>query len=145
MNDGPGRRSVLAGVAVGVGFAVAGCLGSDNGDDSYGGWLRNANNVEDTVDRTGQEETRVAVGAESGFSFDPAAVRVSTGTTVVWEWTSFGGNHNVVEENEVFESELLFDEGETFSHTFAESGVYRYVCTPHQGRGMLGVVEVVDE
>ena len=138
------RRSVLAGVAA---IATAGCLGGSDGDiesDTYGDWFRGANNFEGTVDRTDRSEVTVAVGAGDGFAFDPAAVRVSTGTTVRWEWTGRGAQHNVVEEDGVFESELYFDEGETFSHTFDEPGVYRYVCTPHQTQGMLGAVEVVD-
>jgi len=138
------RRSVLAGVAA---IATAGCLGGSEEDiesDTYGDWFRGANNFEGTVDRTDRSEVTVAVGAGDGFAFDPAAVRVSTGTTVRWEWTGRGAQHNVVEEDGVFESELYFDEGETFSHTFDEPGVYRYVCTPHQTQGMLGAVEVVD-
>jgi len=138
------RRSVLAGVAA---IATAGCLGGSEEDiesDTYGDWFRGANNFEGTVDRTDRSEVTVAVGAGDGFAFDPAAVRVSTGTTVRWEWTGRGAQHNVVEEDGVFESELYFDEGETFSHTFDEPGVYRYVCTPHQTQGMLGAVEVVE-
>lgn len=133
------RRTVLGATASGLAVSLAGCLGDD--DD----WLETANGYQGTVDRTGRAETQVAVGAGSGLSYDPAAIRVSQGTTVVWEWTSFGGSHNVVEENGVFESELMSSEGETFSHTFTEPGFYRYICTPHQTQGMLGVVEVVDE
>ena len=144
MNDALDRRAVLAAVAGGIG-ATAGCLGGTGEDGPYDGWLSNANNFEEVVDRTGRDEVQVAVGAGSGLSFDPVAVRISPGTTVRWEWTSFGGGHNVVEEDGVFESELLFEDGSTFSHTLDEPGVYRYVCTPHQTQGMLGVVEVVDE
>jgi len=148
MDDTPRRRPVVAAIAGGLVATIAGCLGGGSDgeieSDTYGSWFRGANNFEGTVDRTGRDEVAVSVGSGSGFSFDPAALRVSTGTTVVWEWTSFGGGHNVVEENGVFESELYYDEGETFSHTFEEPGVYRYVCTPHQTQGMLGAVEVVE-
>ncbi|MFO7833032.1 MAG: halocyanin domain-containing protein [Halohasta sp.] len=138
------RRSVLAGLAA---ITTAGCLGGSEEDiesDTYGDWFSGANNFEGTVDRTDRSELTVDVGAGDGFAFDPAAVRVSVGTTIRWEWTGRGGQHNVVEADEVFESELYFDEGETFSYTFDEPGVYRYVCTPHQTQGMLGAVEVVD-
>jgi len=144
MFQGSSRRTVLAGVAA---VLTAGCLGGSEGDiesDTYGDWFRGANNFEGTIDRTDRSELTVVVGADSGLAFDPAAVRVSAGTTVVWEWTGRGGQHNVAEEDGVFESDLYFDEGETFSHTFDEPGVYRYVCTPHQTQGMLGAVEVVD-
>lgn len=142
MDDAPRRRAVLTALAGGVVAATAGCLAGDS--EPADQWLSNANNYDGMVDRTGQETVTVAVGAVDGFSFDPAAVRVTTGTTVRWEWTSFGGAHNVIEENTRFESELLSGDGETFSHTFTEPGLYQYVCTPHQTRGMLGVVEVVD-
>jgi len=145
MNEAPRRRSLLTALAGGIAVATAGCLGGDRSDEPYNGWLRGANNFEGTVDRTGQGEVTVGVGAGSGLSFDPAAVRITTGTTVVWEWSSFGGGHNVIEDNGRFESEIMFDEGETFTHTFTEPGVYKYVCTPHQTQGMLGVVEVVDQ
>lgn len=142
MDEAPRRRTVLAAVAGGVVAATAGCLGGDDGTAED--WLSNANNYDGMVDRTGQETVTVAVGAGSGLSFDPAGVRVTTGTEVLWEWTSFGGGHNVVEENGAFESDLLSGEGETFTHTFSEPGLYRYVCTPHQTQGMVGAVEVVD-
>jgi halocyanin-like protein len=143
MDEAPRRRTVLAAVAGGVVAATAGCLGGDDGTPED--WLSNANNYDGMVDRTGQDTVTVAVGAGSGLSFDPAAVRVTTGTTVRWEWTSFGGGHNVVEENGAFESDLLSGEGETFTQTLSDPGLYRYLCTPHQTQGMLGVVEVVDE
>ncbi|WP_253736765.1 halocyanin domain-containing protein [Halohasta salina] len=144
MSERSSRRSVLAGIAV---VATAGCLGGSEADlesDTYGDWFRGANNFAGTVDRTDRSAVTVDVGAGDGFAFDPAAIRVSVGTTVRWEWTGRGGQHNVVEEDGVFESEYYFDEGETFSHTFGEPGVYRYVCTPHQTQGMLGAVEVVE-
>jgi halocyanin-like protein len=143
MDEAPRRRAVLTAAASGIAAATAGCLGGDGGTTEQ--WLSNANNYDGMVARTGQETVTVAVGAVDGLSFDPAAVRITTGTEVLWEWTSFGGGHNVAEENGVFESEIQSGEGETFSHTFTDSGQYRYVCTPHQTQGMLGVVEVVDE
>jgi len=138
------RRSILAGVAA---VTTAGCLDGSDEDiqsETYGDWFRRANNFEGTVDRTDRSDVTVDVGAGSGLAFGPAAVRISVGTTVRWEWTGRGGQHNVVEEDGVFESDLYFDEGETFSHTFDGPGVYRYVCTPHQTQGMLGAVEVVE-
>jgi halocyanin-like protein len=87
----------------------------------------------------------VTVGAQGNggyLAFDPAAVRVSSGTTVTWEWTGQGGSHNVVAEDGSFESELVAEEGHTFSHTFEESGAYRYYCQPHETLGMNGAVVV---
>lgn len=125
---------------------LAGCLGADDDreEDIYGDWFTNANNFDGTVDHTDKDETTVQVGAAAGFAFDPAAIRVETGTTVVWEWTGEGGHHDVAEEDGAFESQLVDEEGHTFSHTFDETGLYRYVCNPHKNNGMVGAVQVVD-
>ncbi|TKX75228.1 halocyanin domain-containing protein [Halorubrum sp. GN11_10-6_MGM] len=129
--------------------------GSDGGDGGsggdtqylseepdYGGWLEGANNYEQTVDATGQDEVTVSVGAGDGLSFGPAAVAVSSGTTVVWEWTGEGGGHNVSAESGDFESETVTEGGHTFEYTFEETGVHEYACTPHSSVGMKGAVVV---
>jgi halocyanin-like protein len=86
---------------------------------------------------------RVGTKANGGnFGFTPAAVRVDAGTAVGWEWTGKGGSHNVVDEDGAFESELVNEEGHSFAHTFEESGVSLYFCTPHKGVGMKGAVIV---
>ena len=148
MDELPRRRTVLGAISGGLTVAVAGCLGSDDEEieaDTYGSWFQGARNFEGTVDETDSDEVTVAVGAGQGLSYDPAAVRITTGTTVVWEWTGLGGSHDVVEAEGVFESDRYVEEGHSFSHTFEEPGVYRYVCTPHQAQGMLGAVDVVEE
>jgi halocyanin-like protein len=159
------RVGALAGVA-----SVAGCSGgggsggsenaendeSDENDESGGGggsgdssayeaWLDDAPNYDGTAaDRTGQETVTVTVGAGNGLVYEPAAVEVSPGTTVVWEWTGRGGQHNVREESGAFESELASTEGTTYERTFDAPGVVRYYCVPHQAVGMKGVVDVVE-
>jgi halocyanin-like protein len=138
------RRGFLAALGVaGVG-SLAGCLESTDGGP-YGGYLAAANEFEETVDHTGNSEVTVNVGGGSGLAFVPAAVEVSPGTTVVWEWTGRGGRHNVVDEDGAFESEYYVSEGQTFEHTFEDSGVVKYYCAPHKSSGMLGVVEVVEQ
>jgi len=107
--------------------------------------MEDVGNYDGVTDETGSSEVTVSVGAEGNggnFAFAPSAVRVSTGTTVVWEWTGQGAQHNVAAEDADFESELSQEEGFTFEHTFEESGTYRYVCTPHRSLGMKGVVVV---
>lgn len=158
-NDGLSRRTVvkLAGIAA-VPVTIAGCAGDDGdgaddgGDDAefiddeadYDGWLDDASSYDGTLDYTGEDEVTVMVGAGSdGFQFDPAAIRIDEGTTVIWEWTGDGGGHNVVDTDGAFESDMQTDEGATFEHTFDETGVYTYVCTPHENQEMKGAVDVV--
>jgi len=121
--------------------------GGSGGPAGYGDWFEDVGNYEGTRDLRGQDEVTVSVGAgENGLLFDPPAILVDPGTTVVWEWTGAGGGHNVVEENGAFDSgEPAAEEGTTFEHTFADAGdgdVFRYVCEPHQSVGMKGAVAV---
>ena len=87
----------------------------------------------------------VQVGAQAnggGFGFSPAAVAVSPGTTVVWEWTGEGGSHDVQAKDGSFASELTDESGHTFSRTFDATGTTRYYCMPHKTMGMKGAVVV---
>ena len=146
------RRRILrgAGAALAAG-ALTGCTGGSGGSDadSVDGHLSagDANNYDGTVvDVTGESEVTVAVGAGNGLAFDPAAVRVDAGTTVTWEWTGRGGQHNVVSGRESaseFESDLTGEQGATFRQTF-ESGPQLYFCNPHRARGMYGAVAVAE-
>jgi halocyanin-like protein len=130
------RRELLAAVGAATAVGLAGCTGVllPGGDDGDA----------EPVDRTGEETVSVAVGADGGLSFAPAALRVDVGTTVVWEWTGVGGSHNVVDRGGAFESDLAAAEGHAFEHEFATPGTYEYLCTPHQTQGMEGTVEVVE-
>jgi len=159
------RRTVLRGVgAVAVTGALAGCGGDSGGGDDGGDgggdggddggdqaevpsevddYLSEANNYEGSAaDETNSDSVSVDVGAGGqGIAFGPAAVRVSTGTTVTWEWTGNGGAHNVVAEDETFDSGSTQSDG-TFEYTFDEAGNYNYYCTPHKGSGMKGAIIV---
>ena len=157
------RRAVLGGT-VAVATGLAGCSGggtasgaADSTDGAAGdgegtgtteavaAYLSNAGNYDGVVDETGASEVTVTVGSEANgghFGFAPAAVRVSTGSSVVWEWTGLGSTHNVVAEDGSFESKLVAEEGHTFSRTFAEPRTVEYYCTPHRTMGMKGVVVV---
>jgi halocyanin-like protein len=144
------RRGFLAaagGVAAAgatAGAAAVPAAAQDGGPD-YGGWFDGVSNFDGTVDRTGREEVTVAVGSEANggsYGFDPPAVRVDPGTTVVWEWTGEGSVHNVVDEAGGFESDLTDEAGHTFEHTFESSALYKYACVPHRSLGMKGAVVV---
>ncbi|USZ67233.1 halocyanin domain-containing protein [Halorussus salilacus] len=119
--------------------------GDSGGSEDFGGWLDGVENYDGVVDETGSDEVSVAVGAQGnggGFAFDPAAVRVDSGTTVVWEWTGDGGQHNVAHTDGEFESETVSEKGHTFEHTFEESGTFEYSCVPHETMGMKGAIVV---
>jgi serine/threonine-protein kinase len=158
MRDLSRRRFVHGtGAAMAVG-ALAGCSGNGNGngdgDDgappqAIDDHLSGANGYDGSIaDMTGESEVSIDVGAGSNaIAFDPAAVRISAGTTVVWEWTGDGGGHNVasVEGSESdFNSDIVDEEGHTFEQSFDDTGVQLYVCEPHKAQGMKGAIDVVE-
>jgi len=145
------RRGFLRAAGTGVAGAAVGAGTTSSvvaQEAPYEGYLSSVDNFDGTTaDMTGQDEVTIAVGAEGnggGFAFDPPAVQVDPGTTVVWEWTGAGGQHNVLGEAGSFESDLVEEEGFTFEHTFDSEGVVKYFCQPHKALGMKGVVAVGD-
>ncbi|QSG06627.1 halocyanin domain-containing protein [Halapricum desulfuricans] len=144
------RRDFLRATAGGAGaLAASGSAAAQAAEQpDYGGYLDSANGFGgSTTDLRGQEEVTIAVGAGSdGYAFDPAAVWVDPGTTIVWEWTGRGGDHNVVGESVEFTSgDPVGEEGYTYEQTFEESGIVTYYCSPHENLGMLGAVAVGDD
>ena len=155
MTDLSRRRFVQGtGSALAVG-TLAGCTGNGNGNggvpQDIDNHLSDANNYEGSLeDMTGESEVTVDVGTGSnGYAFDPAAVRVSSGTTVTWEWTGKGGAHNVASvegsETEFNSGESVEGEDNEYEQPFDSAGSQLYVCEPHTAQGMKGAIEVVEE
>jgi plastocyanin len=63
------------------------------------------------------------------FSFTPAALTVTAGTTVTWK-NEDDSPHRIGDKDGTFKSAAL-DTDDTFSHTFAAPGEYPYICTIH--------------
>lgn len=158
------RDYVRAAGLLGIGglMALSGCSasgartsGSRSGEagaalepePDYGDWFEGVSNYDVTVDRRGEDSVTVRVGAPGNmgaFGFGPAAMAVSPGTTVVWEWTGRGGGHNVVADDGSFSSGALVDAAShTYVHRLDDPGVHRYVCEPHRAMGMHGAVVVL--
>jgi halocyanin-like protein len=138
------RRGFLTAVAGAAATATA--AGTAAAQASFGGWMSDVGNYSEVEDATGQDEVTITVGAEGNggaYAFGPPAVQVDPGTTVVWEWTGEGGQHNVVaEEGGDFESDLTAEAGFTFEQTLDSEGTIKYFCQPHRALGMKGVVVV---
>lgn len=113
----------------------------------FGGWLDGVDGGFE--DARGESDVTVEVGADGNdgaFAFSPAGLWIDPGTTVTWEWTGAGGQHNVhAQEGADFESELSDEEGHTFEHTFEDEGIVTYQCDPHASLGMKGAVGVGEE
>ncbi len=115
----------------------------------YGDWFSDVDNFDGTTENlTGQDAVEVEVGAQGNggtFAFAPPAVRVSPGTTVMFNWTS--NTHNVLVEQQPdgggWEGySPIENTGFTYEHTFETPGVYTYYCEPHLSLGMKGAVVV---
>ena len=72
------------------------------------------------------------------FSFSPAQITVSTGTTVRWT-NNDDIPHTVVSNDKVFKSTVLDTDGQ-FTYTFTKPGTYPYFCSIHPK--MTGTVVV---
>lgn len=144
----------LGALAVAGTTGLAGCSGVSAEPDSYispepayDGWFDGVRTYRGTHDLRGRPAVTVDVGAGNSlgyFTFAPAAVAVSPGTTVTWTWSGKGGAHDVVALESAFRSPLTDRPDATFVHTFDAPGVYRYYCTPHRGMGMRGAVVVLE-
>lgn len=136
------RRWILGTAPI---LMTAGCLGGEGPEaETYGNWFRNSNNYQGTQDLTDASQVTIGVGVGGGRAYGPAAAQITVGTTVQWEWTGKGGQHNVLDEDRVFESVLTAEAGHTFTTVIDQPGVYRYYCTPHQPTGMVGALQVVE-
>lgn len=144
--------------------SLAGCLGDDDDDDDADDGDDAPEDPEELADQylsdndanlydgsiedmTGEDQITIDVGADDGLAFEPPAVRVDTGTTVVWEWTGEGGNHNVAPDGPTQldgfgQSDTTDEAGHTVEDTFDEAGAALYVCSPHAGQNMYGAVIV---
>jgi len=144
------RSAAGAGAAAGATTATAGTAAAQSEMADFGSYLQGIDGG--TEDLRGSSEVTVQVGASGNsgnLAFSPAGIWVDTGTTVVWEWTGDGGDHNVqsVDGPASFQSETVGEEGFTFEHTFSESeaGITNYECSPHSSLGMLGAVAVGED
>jgi len=133
---------------VALGTAASGLAAGQQADEvSLVDWFDGVSNLDGLVDRTGESEVTITVGAQGNggaFAFEPPAVRIDPGTTVVWEWSGNGGAHDVAAEDGSFASEVESQSGATFERTVEEAGVVRYACNPHKALGMRGALVVGD-
>ncbi|ELZ29899.1 plastocyanin [Halogeometricum pallidum JCM 14848] len=127
------------------GSGAGGDGGGDAENPSFDGWLDGTDNYDGVADRRGESEVTVKVGAMGNggeFAFEPAAIRVDPGTTVVWEWVGTAGAYDVVDDTVGYASEQVRGTGHEFALAFDGDGLSKYGCTNYGDRGMRGVVLV---
>jgi plastocyanin len=107
------------------------------------------------VDSVGAGRSTVTVALTDTLRFEPAVITINAGDTVKWI-NNARVFHTVTCDSakakypvdvilpagaEPFDSGYLRP-GDRFSHTFTVPGLYRYVCTSHEGVAMIGEVHV---
>lgn len=105
----------------------------------------NTGNYQGVADRTGNDIVIVNVGAEGNggpYVFDPPAIRIDPGTTVIWEWATDSGLHDIVDTNGRYRSEKVATAGHRFAMKFDGDGLSKYECVSHSDRGMRWAVVV---
>lgn len=145
------RRAILTSSGATIGsfltLTTSGTATAQAERPDYGGWLEGIDGG--FRDARGESSVTVEVGADGNngsFAFSPAGLWVDPGTTVTWEWTGSGGQHNVNGQSGApIESDLTDEEGFTYEYTFDDPGITTYQCDPHASLGMRGAVAVGDD
>ncbi len=65
-----------------------------------------------------------------GYAFTPKTLTVVPGTTVTWTNTD-SAIHTVVSDTTAFMASQDLATGQTFTHTFAKVGTFKYHCGQH--------------
>lgn len=87
--------------------------------------------------------TDVVMGAGANLVFDPADITINAGDTVRFVNEALPPHNVIVKEaSALSHEELAFAPGDSFEITFPDPGDYNYVCGPHEGAGMTGVIHV---
>ena len=64
------------------------------------------------------------------FSFGPAGMDIAVGDTITWTNNPESVGHTTTSDDGLWESPVI-RAGETFQHTFTESGRFTYFCSIH--------------
>lgn len=89
---------------------------------------------------TGCEDSAQAIVNIENFTYQPAFINVTAGTTVTWV-NHDPVDHTVTADDGSFDSGIIAGDGGMFNFTFSEPGAYEYHCSLHPS--MTGEVFVV--
>lgn len=99
-------------------------------------------NIGETVDATDKSEVKISIDDNI---YKTTYLKIKKGTKVTW--TNEGNiRHDVSSDDSSPKSGLASDllgNGESYSFTFDEAGLYEYFCNPHPTQ-MRGVITVID-
>jgi plastocyanin len=163
-DDALSRRSFLrAGTAGAAATTAAGTAAAQEGTETGTGTESGGTGTESGGSSGGTTHT---VDMTDNLVFDPEEITIAAGDTVVWENVGTIGHSVTAYEEEIpadaeyfasggfdaeqpardnYPSQGDIPGGESYEHTFEVTGTYEYFCIPHEGVGMLGTIEVVEE
>ncbi len=136
--------ATAAGIALFVGFAGGTAIAYY---DSAGSRANAAKPVE-------SGKVVAVIDMTSLLEFKPAKLTVRVGDTVEWRnVSSFGHTVTADAARAMYASNVALPEGvkpfnfsvrgaQSVRYRFDKPGLYRYVCLPHEGSGMMGTIEV---
>ncbi|WP_297889269.1 halocyanin domain-containing protein [uncultured Halorubrum sp.] len=146
-SDDVSRRAFMrtaggAAAAAGAATATAGTAAAQEVEPDWPSATQG--NVGSYTDARGQDSVTISVGAgDQGLAFDPTLVWVDEGTTITWEWTGAGGDHNVQTVDDGGPASLdsgspVGEEGATYEYETSseDAGITHYHCVPHTAVGM---------
>lgn len=153
------RRTLLNRSAVIGALAIAGCIGSPEGEattepeptvtDSPTPSPTATATDTPTASPTDGVAQEVTVGPGGDFRFAPSGFEIAVGDTVRWQWDSAGHNvrPNAMPDGADWPGteggdSTTFSAGHTYSYTFEVAGSYEYYCAPHRSAGMTGTFTV---
>lgn len=162
------RRTLLSRSAVLEALAIAGCIGSPEGEPTTEPEATDPPQTHSptpsptttepdtptaspapTETATDGADQEVTVGPTGDLRFAPTGFQIAVGETVRWQWDSSG--HNVRPNSMPDGSDwpgteggdsTTFSAGHTYSYTFEVAGSYEYYCAPHRSAGMTGTFTV---
>jgi len=83
------------------------------------------------------------IEATSGLAFSPGELNVAPGTRIRWVNTSTVLHTVTPSDHTEWSEGTIAGQGDTFEAVVNNPGTLDYVCTPHVGDGMVGVIAVV--
>jgi plastocyanin len=126
----------MAIVAAGSALLLAAC-GSSSGD---GGGTSACSPKGGTTSGTATQVVKINPDPNTVGKYEPAALTVTKGQTVEWDWVDNGAQHSVTSDDTTSFDSGLCSAGNKFFVTFNTAGDLKYHCTIHAS--MTGDVKV---
>ena len=123
-------------VIVFIALVAAGLLifsGDNEPQDISGGGVPETNNQTETPIDTGTEtqtQPQTYNIEIENYAFSPSTLTVNVGDTIIWT-NKDSTQHTVTSDSGNELNSQYLSNGNTYSHTFTQTGTYKYHCRPH--------------